>query len=87
MSRLLFYINTAIEGAYAFSSGKGMGVFKVRIPRDVGEYYRLDESEGHRWMLLTVEMTPTNTPAGGAARILSVDTTAKYPPMTLTDVS
>ena len=43
-------INTKIPGAYIFSSGKNMGVFKaVGYPEDVGEFYRLDEYEGYCW--------------------------------------
>ena len=39
-------INTEIDGAYVFSCGKNMGVFKaVGFPEDVGEFYRLDEYE------------------------------------------
>lgn len=67
VSRCTFYINTAIEGAYVFSSGKNMGVFKaVGFPEDVGEYYRLDEYEGYCWT--AHGRYPTNTPGwwGGA---------------------
>lgn len=60
-------INTTIEGAYVFSSGKNMGVFKaVGFPEDVGEFYRLDEYEGYCWT--AHGRYPTNTPGwwGGA---------------------
>jgi Glutamate synthase domain 1 len=61
VARAVFHVNTEIEGAYVFSSGKNMGVFKaVGYPEDVGEFYRLDEYEGYSW---TVHgRYPTNTP-------------------------
>lgn len=65
--RSVVYVNTAIKGAYIFSSGKNMGCFKaVGYPEDVGEFYRLDEYAGYCW---TVHgRYPTNTPGwwGGA---------------------
>jgi len=60
-------INKEFEGAYVFSSGKNMGVFKaVGYPEDVGEFYRLDEYEGYSWT--AHGRYPTNTPGwwGGA---------------------
>ncbi|HPJ75294.1 MAG TPA: hypothetical protein PLS36_00475, partial [Clostridia bacterium] len=43
-------INTDIEGAYVFSSGKNMGVFKaVGYPEDVGSFYKLDEYNAYCW--------------------------------------
>ena len=74
VSRCTFYINTAIEGAYVFSSGKNMGVFKaVGFPEDVGEYYRLDEYEGYCWT--AHGRYPTNTPGwwGGAHPFATLD--------------
>ena len=48
--RCVMRINTQIDGAYIFSSGKNMGVFKaVGFPEDVGRFYRLDEYEGYSW--------------------------------------
>ena len=42
-ARCVMRINTRIEGAYVFSSGKNMGVFKaVGYPEDVGDFYRLE---------------------------------------------
>ena len=42
-ARIVMKINTEINGAYVFSSGKNMGAFKaVGYPEDVGEFYRLD---------------------------------------------
>ncbi|HOJ92519.1 MAG TPA: glutamine amidotransferase family protein [Dictyoglomaceae bacterium] len=60
-------INTKIDGAYIFSSGKNMGVFKgVGYPEDIGEFYKLEEYKGYLWTAHT--RFPTNTPGwwGGA---------------------
>ncbi|MEE1018004.1 MAG: hypothetical protein UH824_00800, partial [Acutalibacteraceae bacterium] len=46
--KCVFRINTQINGAYVFSSGKNMGVFKaVGFPEDVGRFYRLEEYVGY----------------------------------------
>ncbi len=61
VSRIVFKINTDIEGAYIFSSGKNMGVFKaVGFPEDVGEFFMLDQYEGYMWT--AHGRYPTNTP-------------------------
>lgn len=65
--RTVMRINTSIEGAHVFSSGKNMGVFKaVGYPEDVGRYYRLDEYQAYIWT--AHGRYPTNTPGwwGGA---------------------
>ncbi len=65
--RCVTRINTEMEGAYVFSCGKNMGVFKaVGYPEDVGRFYRLDEYEGTCWT--AHGRYPTNTPGwwGGA---------------------
>ena len=65
--KCVFRINTQINGAYAFSSGKNMGVFKaVGFPEDVGRFYRLEEYEGY--CFTAHGRYPTNTPGwwGGA---------------------
>ncbi len=65
--RTVFYVNTTIKGAYVFSSGKNMGVFKaVGYPEDVGRFYRLEEYEGYSFT--AHGRYPTNTPGwwGGA---------------------
>lgn len=65
--RCVFRVNTSIQGAYIFSSGKNMGTFKaVGYPEDVGEFYRLDEYEGY--CFTAHGRYPTNTPGwwGGA---------------------
>ncbi len=67
VARSVMRVNTQIAGAYVFSSGKNMGVFKaVGFPEDVGEFYRLDEYEGYCWT--AHGRYPTNTPGwwGGA---------------------
>ncbi|MDR2699890.1 MAG: glutamine amidotransferase family protein [Nitrososphaerota archaeon] len=66
-AKCVFRVNTKINGAYVFSSGKNMGVFKaVGYPEDVGRFYRLDEYEGY--CFTAHGRYPTNTPGwwGGA---------------------
>ena len=75
VARSVIRINTSIEGAYVFSSGKNMGVFKaVGYPEDVGEFYRLEEYEGYCWT--AHGRYPTNTPGwwGGAHPFAMLDT-------------
>src|SRR3989304_4166972 len=60
-------VNSEIEGAYIFSSGKNMGAFKgVGNPSDIAEFFRIEEYEGYIWTAHT--RFPTNTPGwwGGA---------------------
>lgn len=67
VARCVFRINVQIKGAYVFSSGKNMGVFKgVGYPEDIGRFYRLEEYEG--WCFTAHGRYPTNTPGwwGGA---------------------
>lgn len=67
VSRCVFHVNTKVDGAYIFSSGKNMGVFKaVGFPEDVGRFYRLEEYEGY--CFTAHGRYPTNTPGwwGGA---------------------
>lgn len=68
MARTVMDINAKLEGAYVFSSGKNMGVFKaVGFPEDVGRFYRLENTvptPGRR-----TAATPPIRPAGGAAPI------------------
>ena len=66
-ARCVFRVNTRIDGAYVFSSGKNMGVFKaVGYPEDVGRFYKLEEYEGYAFT--AHGRYPTNTPGwwGGA---------------------
>ena len=65
--QVVMKINTTIEGAYVFSSGKNMGAFKaVGFPEDVGDFYRLEEYRAYMW--IAHGRFPTNTPGwwGGA---------------------
>lgn len=74
VARSVIKINTKIDGAYVFSSGKNMGVFKaVGYPEDVGEFYRLDEYKGYCWT--AHGRYPTNTPGwwGGAHPFAMLD--------------
>lgn len=74
VARSVIRVNTQIDGAYVFSSGKNMGVFKaVGFPEDVGEFYRLDEYAGYCWT--AHGRYPTNTPGwwGGAHPFAMLD--------------
>lgn len=65
--RCVMKINAHYDGAYVFSSGKNMGVFKaVGYPEDVGRFYKLEEYAGYCWT--AHGRYPTNTPGwwGGA---------------------
>lgn len=65
--RTVMKINTEMDGAYIFSSGKNMGTFKaVGFPEDVSTFYRLEEYAGYAWT--AHGRYPTNTPGwwGGA---------------------
>lgn len=67
VARTVMKINTQMQGAFVFSSGKNMGAFKaVGFPEDVGVFYKLDEYEGYSWT--SHGRYPTNTPGwwGGA---------------------
>lgn len=66
-ARCMIRINNAIDGAYVFSCGKNMGVFKaVGYPEDVAKFYRLEDYSGYSWT--AHGRYPTNTPGwwGGA---------------------
>lgn len=76
VAQCVININDRINGAYVFSSGKNMGVFKaVGYPEDVGEFYRLDEYAGYAWT--AHGRYPTNTPGwwGGAHPFALLDYT------------
>ncbi|MHB8119414.1 MAG: class II glutamine amidotransferase [Methanothrix sp.] len=73
----IMLVNTRIENAYVFSSGKNMGCFKgVGYPEEIGEYFMLDKLySAYAW---TVHgRFPTNTQAwwGGAHPFSLLDTT------------
>ncbi len=64
---IVMKINSSIDGAYVFSSGKNMGVFKgVGFPRDIAEFFRIEDYEAYIWT--AHNRFPTNTPGwwGGA---------------------
>jgi glutamate synthase domain-containing protein 1 len=73
----IMWVNTRIENAYVFSSGKNMGCFKgVGYPEEIGEYFMLDKL--YRAYTWTVHgRFPTNTQAwwGGAHPFSLLDTT------------
>jgi glutamate synthase domain-containing protein 1 len=59
--------NRNIEGAFVFSSGKNMGVFKgVGNPDEIAEFYQIPEYSGYIWT--AHNRFPTNSPGwwGGA---------------------
>ncbi|MEW6398253.1 MAG: glutamine amidotransferase family protein [Bacillota bacterium] len=65
--RAVMEINTGIPGAFVFSSGREMGVFKaVGHPEAVADFFMLDQYRGYSW--LGHCRFPTNTPGwwGGA---------------------
>lgn len=77
--RCVIKINSSIEGAYVFSSGKNMGAFKaVGYPEDVARFYRLDEYEGY--CFTAHGRYPTNTPGwwGGAHPFALLDYTVVH---------
>jgi glutamate synthase domain-containing protein 1 len=60
-------INFEIDGAYVFSSGKNMGVFKgVGFARELAEFFMLEQYQAYIWT--AHNRFPTNTPGwwGGA---------------------
>ncbi len=60
-------INSYIDGAFACSSGKNMGIFKgVGYPEDIAEFFKLDDYKGYTWT--GHARFPTNSPGwwGGA---------------------
>ena len=79
VARAVMWINSEIKGAYVFSSGKNMGVFKaVGYPEDVGVFYRLEEYEAYSWT--AHGRYPTNTPGwwGGAHPFALLDRTVVH---------
>ena len=72
-------INTKIIGAFVFSSGKNMGVFKgVGYPEEIAEYFLLEEYEGYLWT--SHGRFPTNTQGwwGGAHPFSIIDWTVVH---------
>ncbi len=65
--RVVMHINASMDGAFVFSSGKNMGVFKgVGYPEDIGTFFQVDEYPGYIWV--AHGRFPTNTQGwwGGA---------------------
>lgn len=78
-ARHVLEVNSLIKGAFIFSSGKNMGVFKgVGFPEDIGRYYRLEEYEAACWT--AHGRYPTNTPGwwGGAHPFALLDTSVVH---------
>jgi len=78
MSRVM-HINTDIDGAYVFSSGKDMAVFKgVGYPEEIAEFFDLEQYEGYLWT--AHGRFPTNTKGwwGGAHPFSLLDWTVVH---------
>ena len=72
-------VNTKLEDAFVFSSGKDMGVFKgVGYPEEIAEYFCLERYEGYLWT--AHGRFPTNTPGwwGGAHPFSILDWTVVH---------
>ncbi|MGE4548710.1 MAG: glutamine amidotransferase family protein [Intestinibacillus sp.] len=79
VARCVIRVNDKLDGAYIFSSGKNMGVFKASgFPEDVGEYYKLEDYQAYSWTCHG--RYPTNTPGwwGGAHPFALLDTTVVH---------
>ncbi|HHY97615.1 MAG TPA: glutamine amidotransferase family protein [Firmicutes bacterium] len=73
------FINTSIDGAFVFSSGRNMGVFKgVGHAEDIGTFFCLDEYQAYLWT--GHSRFPTNTQAwwGGAHPFSILDWTVVH---------
>jgi len=58
--RIINTVNTSVEGALIFSSGKNVGIFKASgWPEEVADFYRIEDYEGYIW--LGHNRYPTNT--------------------------
>jgi len=77
--RAVMEINEKIDGAYVFSSGKNMGVFKgVGFSKDIAEFYMIDHYSSYIWT--GHNRFPTNTPGwwGGAHPFSLLDYTVVH---------
>ncbi|HUV05343.1 MAG TPA: glutamine amidotransferase family protein [Armatimonadota bacterium] len=77
--RQVMEINTVMDGAYVFSSGKNLGVFKgVGFPEDIGRFFCLEDYEGYLWT--AHGRFPTNSQAwwGGAHPFSILDWTVVH---------
>lgn len=75
----VMHVNRHIRGAFVFSCGRDMGVFKgVGYPEDLGRFYRLDEYAGYLWTAHS--RFPTNTQGwwGGAHPFSVLDWTVVH---------
>ncbi|TYO96212.1 class II glutamine amidotransferase [Desulfallas thermosapovorans] len=76
----VMYLNSHIDNAYVFSSGKDVGVFKgVGFPEEIADYFMLDDLyEGYIWTVHS--RFPTNTPGwwGGAHPLSILDWTVVH---------
>lgn len=76
----VMHLNSHIDDAYVFSSGKDVGVFKgVGFPEEIADYFMLDELyEGYIWTVHS--RFPTNTPGwwGGAHPLSILDWTVVH---------
>jgi len=75
----VMHINTQLQDAFVFSSGKNMGVFKgVGYPEEIAEYFCLEQYEGYLWT--AHGRFPTNTPGwwGGAHPFCILDWTVVH---------
>jgi len=78
MSRVM-EINTGIDGAFVFSSGKDMAVFKgVGYPEEIAEFFNLEQYHGYLWT--AHGRFPTNTRSwwGGAHPFSLLDWTVVH---------
>ncbi len=72
-------INSEVDGAFVFSSGKNTGVFKgVGFPEQIARYFRLEEYAGYIWT--AHGRFPTNSQAwwGGAHPFCMLDWTVVH---------
>ena len=72
-------INTRLEDAFVYSSGKNMGVFKgVGYPEEIADYFCLEQYKGYLWT--THGRFPTNTRGwwGGAHPFCILDWTVVH---------
>jgi glutamate synthase domain-containing protein 1 len=72
-------INTRLDDAFVFSSGKNMGVFKgVGYPEQIADFFCLEQYKGYLWTAHS--RFPTNTPGwwGGAHPFCILDWTVVH---------
>ena len=75
----VMHINTRLQDAFVFSSGKDIGVFKgVGYPEEVAQYFGLEQYQGYLWT--AHGRFPTNSPGwwGGAHPFCVLDWTVVH---------